>query len=61
MKKTYITPALLTVKVNTTSSLLAESSLGIYSSEENKIENSGEILVKGQQQDYNVWDDDWSN
>ena len=59
MKKTYITPALLTVKVNTTSSLLAESSLGIYSSEE--ITDSEEILVKGQQQDYNVWDDDWSN
>ena len=61
MKKTYITPALLTVKVNTTSSLLT-TSLGIYSSnEEDKITESNEILVKGQQQDYNVWDDDWSN
>ena len=61
MKKTYITPALLTVKVNTTSSLLT-TSLGIYSSSEgNKITDSNEILVKGQQQDYNVWDDDWSN
>ena len=58
MKKTYITPALLTVKVNTTSSLLTTSSFGISSEE--KIENSNEILVKGQQ-DYDVWDDDWSN
>ena len=61
MKKTYITPALRTVKVNTTSSLLTTSSLGIDSSEENKITGSNEILVKGQQQGYNVWDDDWSN
>ena len=59
MKKTYITPALLTVKVNTTSSLLT-TSLGINSSEE-KITDSNDILVKGQQQGYNVWDDDWSD
>ena len=61
MKKTYITPALLTVKVNTTSSLLAESSFGINNNEDDKITNSRDILVKGQQPGYNVWDDDWSN
>ena len=59
MKKTYITPALLTVKVNTTSSLLT-TSFGIDSREEKRITDSDEILVKGQQ-DYDVWDDDWSN
>ena len=61
MKKTYITPTLLTVKVNTTSSLLSASSFGIDSNEGNKITDSNEILVKGQQQGYNVWGDDWSN
>ncbi len=61
MKKTYITPALLTVKVNTTSSLLTTSSFGIDSSEDNKITDSNEILVKEQQQGFNIWDDDWSN
>ena len=61
MKNTYITPALLLVKVNTTSTLLSASSFGIDSSEGNKITDSNDILVKGQQQGYNVWDDDWSN
>ena len=59
MKKTYITPALLTVEVNTTTSLLQASSFGIYDSDVNVIDNSSDILVKEQLHGYNVWDDNW--
>ena len=56
MKKTYITPALLTVEVNTTTSLLQASSFGINNE---VIDDPNDILVKKQLHGYNVWDDNW--
>ena len=57
MKKTYISPEMLTVQLGTCH-MMAES-LNINST--NTIQNSNDILVKEQNtpSDVNVWDEEW--
>ena len=57
MKKIYIQPETAIIQV-ATSTMIAES-LPQSSAAGNGL-NSNEILVKGQN-NYSVWDDDWSN
>ena len=57
MKKTYISPSMLVVRLGMTQPL-ATSSLGLDGS---KTLGSGEILVKEDNSvsDVNVWDEEW--
>ena len=57
MKKSYINPSMLVVRLGMTQPL-ATSSLGLDGS---KTLSSGEILVKEDNNvnDVNVWDDEW--
>ena len=58
MKKNYIAPELVCVRMCTHNHILtiSQSTVGAHTV------NSGEELgVKGQSPSYNVWDDDWSN
>ena len=58
MKKTYISPEVLTVQVGTMH-MIAES-LGIYDNSEKAITNSNEIMVKKNGLTVkNVWDEEW--
>ena len=60
MKKTYISPEMLTVQLGTVH-MMAES-LQIFSSEisTNTIDNANDILVKEQNvSDVNLWDKEW--
>lgn len=60
MKKTYISPAFVTVQMNVTRAILTVSSLGLDGSDGNKITDSGDILVKESTvSDVNVWDSEW--
>ena len=60
MKKTYISPAFVTVQMNVTRAILTVSSLTLDSSDDNKITGSGDILVKESTvSDVNVWDSEW--
>ena len=58
MKKIYTAPQMAITKVEMTS-VLATSEIVKDSTEGNQLGN-GEILVKKTEQNYNVWDDDWS-
>ena len=55
MKKTYITPAMLTVQLGTMK-MMAES-LAIRTT--STIDNSEDILVKEEIRDVNLWDNEW--
>ena len=58
MKKTYISPAMLTVQLGTVH-MMAES-LVISRGGGATIDNSGDILVKENNvSDVNVWDNEW--
>ena len=58
MKKTYISPALLTVQLGTTQ-MMAQS-LTINRGSSTSIQNSGDILVKeDNSSDVNLWDNEW--
>ena len=58
MKKTYISPAMLTVQLGTVH-MMAES-LIIDKSGTKTIDNSADILVKENNvSDVNVWDNEW--
>ena len=59
MKKNYIAPVLLCVKVNT-SNMLA-GSITASTSTENIEDNGASLGVKSSGSSYNVWDNDWSN
>ncbi len=60
MKKTYISPAFVTVQLNASRAILTVSSLGLDSSDGNTLTTSGEILVKESSvSDVNVWDSEW--
>ena len=60
MKKTYISPAALTVQLGTVQ-MMAESldiNLGGTGSTESTITNSEQILTK-ESRDINLWDNEW--
>ena len=58
MKKTYISPASLTVQLGTTQ-MMAQS-LTINRGSSTSIQNSGDILVKEDNtSDVNLWDNEW--
>ena len=55
MKKTYISPSILVVKINTEAMIaesLAKRATGA---------DEGVVLVKRDRSSYSVWDEDWSN
>ena len=56
MKKTYISPAALTVQLGTVQ-MMAES-LRINRGGTNTIQSSDQILTK-ENKDVNVWDEEW--
>jgi len=56
MKKTYISPTMLTVQLGTMH-ILAESVL-ISNNSDDAIGDSNEILTK-ENRDVNVWDEEW--
>ena len=59
MKKTYITPNTLITHVALHHMISASERFMVIDSEaENVLNNSGNILTKGNR--YNVWDEDWS-
>ncbi len=58
MKKTYISPTLLTILLGTTQ-MMAQS-LTINRGSSTSIQNSGDILVKeDNSSDVNLWDNEW--
>lgn len=57
MKKTYINPQTLVVRVNLTASVLQLSSPGVGIDSTGSVD-AGSVEVKGSS--YNVWSDDWS-
>ena len=57
MKKTYISPELLTVALSPRAGILKDTSLPIGSGE-TPIENPNEILTK-ENKNVNVWDEEW--
>ena len=57
MKKTYISPELLTVALSPRAGILQDTSLPIGSGE-TPIENPNEILTK-ENKNVNVWDEEW--
>ena len=58
MKKTYINPTLVVVRMNPVSVIMA-SKLGLNNDAANAL-GDGEILVKESgSSDVNVWDDEW--
>ena len=58
MKKTYISPALLTILLGTTQ-MMAQS-LTINRGSSTSIQSSGDILVKeDNSSDVNLWDNEW--
>lgn len=58
MKKTYISPAFVTVQMNVSRAILTATSMALDSS--NTITDSGDILVKESTvSDVNVWDSEW--
>ncbi len=61
MKKQYISPALLIVRVNHQSIIAASTLVDKYDTSASTTEDSygSAALVKGN--NYNVWSDDWSN
>ena len=56
MKKTYISPAALTVQLSTTQ-MMAQS-LTIHKGSTNTISNSDQVLTN-ENKDVNVWDEEW--
>ena len=59
MKKTYISPESLIVRLAPRSTVLTTSYVGLDNSEGNKL-GSGEILVKESSvNDVNLWDSEW--
>lgn len=58
MKKTYIIPGLLIVKVNVRQHLMDLSALGTASISEDAAD--GDAFVKDNRSNFNVWNDDWS-
>ena len=55
MKKTYISPSILVVKINTEAMIaesLAKRATGA---------DEGVVLIKRDRSSYSVWDDDWQN
>ncbi len=56
MKKTYISPAALTVQLGTVQ-MMAES-LTIHKGSTSTISSSDQILTK-ENKDVNVWDEEW--
>ena len=61
MKKTYISPAALTVQLGTTNHMLQASSLKIFKNGEQSstpIDNPNQILTN-ENKDVNVWDEEW--
>lgn len=65
MKKIYITPALQLFQINVGTSIaqlisasVAGESINVDNATTNG--NASDALVKGQDNNYNVWDDDWS-
>ena len=56
VKKTYISPAALTVQLGTVQ-MMAQS-LTINKESTNAIQSSGDILTK-ENKDVNVWDEEW--
>ena len=62
MKKIYMQPQLKVTNIQPTSSMMiVVSYMDVYSPSSNTIKESGQILVKKNYTDYNVWDEDWSN
>ena len=57
MKKTYISPAALTVQLGTTQMMAQSQSLRINKGGTN-IQSSGDILTN-ENKDVNVWDEEW--
>ena len=59
MKKTYISPAMLTVQLGTMH-ILAESLPVVLGGggDETTIDNQGDILTK-ENRDVNLWDEEW--
>ena len=58
MKKTYISPAFVTVQMNVSRAILTATSMALDSS--NTITDSNDILVKESTvSDVNVWDSEW--
>ncbi len=60
MKKTYIHPALIIVRVATEGRIL-EGSLYMNNSRTVTGTNGGWVKSDRSRDSYNVWDDDWSN
>lgn len=60
MKKTYITPDMLSVTLNTKAGILLQESLTIYNEggEGKTITGSEQILTK-ESRDINLWDNEW--
>ena len=57
MKKTYIIPEMLSVALNTKTSIL-QASLKINSDPSNTIDDASHILTK-ENKDVNIWDEEW--
>ena len=58
MKKTYINPQTMVVRVNVKSSVLVGSPDVTINTDSNSSVEAGSVDVKGS--NYNVWSDDWS-
>ena len=58
MKKTYINPQTLVVRVNVKSSVLIGSPSVSISTDNSASVNASSVDVKSS--NYNVWDDDWN-
>ncbi len=57
MKKTYISPAFIMVRLNPSNAILI-TSMGLDNTK--TLDSSGEILVKESSvSDVNVWDEEW--
>lgn len=60
MKKSYIIPTLQIVKIEQTQPIAGSGSLNTSGATFYDDDATGEALVKGRTQHYDVWEDDWS-
>lgn len=60
MKKSYIIPTLQIVKIEQTQPIAGSGSLTTSGATFYDDDATGEALVKGRTQHYDVWEDDWS-
>ena len=62
MKKTYISPVLYSTDVQLESHLLTDSNEGLTVGSSQSISGTTNFVKeRGSREDYNVWNEDWSN